>query len=193
MKNTQKQHKKFKKLAKKELNKELTEQEASDAENRLLELFKIFIEIDRKEKKLQAKLKDSPKGFPLSVNEVGKSCLVCSKYLDTQNSWYDVNGAKCLNCQRNLDNKVAPTIICKSPDVWFKDWQLKSDLGVHPTTAKRLRNEGKLIAREFTLKNDNVYFRAYLVEENKEFIKTVKWKSKYRTNPIMVDKDGPIF
>ena len=60
-------------------------------------------------------------------------------------------------------------------------------------TAKKLAREGKLKVRELKDENGEVYFRVYLVSENKEFLKTIKWKEKNRTNPIMADEKGIIF
>jgi len=60
-------------------------------------------------------------------------------------------------------------------------------------TAKKLAREGKLKVRELKDENGDTYFRVYLVRENKDFLKTVKWKERNRTNPIMVDNEGPIF
>jgi hypothetical protein len=98
-----------------------------------------------------------------------------------------------MDCQRNIDNGVIPGEICKDDSLWFKGWQLKSDLGIHPQTAKKLVRGGKLKVRELKDEDERTYFRVYLVRENKEFLKTVKWKGKNRTNPIMADKKGIIF
>jgi hypothetical protein len=66
-------------------------------------------------------------------------------------------------------------------------------LGIHPQTAKKLTREGKLKGRELKDKEGKIYFRVYLVNENKDFLKKVEWKKNNRTNPIMADQKGVIF
>lgn len=172
--------------------REWSDEEVREGADNLMRFFSIVFDIALEEQRRKEKLKKYPKGFHLE-GESAYSCRICSRYIQGEDTWYDRYGIKCMDCQRNLDKKVIPKKICKHDDLWFKDWQLQSDLGVHAMTAKKLRREGKLIARELKNIEGNVYFRVYMVEENRDFLKNVKWKKKNRTNPIMVDKEGAIF
>ncbi len=172
--------------------REWSDEEVREGADNLMRFFSIVFDIALEEQRRKEELKKHPKGFHLE-GESAYSCKICSRYIKGEDTWYDRYGIKCMDCQRNLDKKVIPKKICKNDNLWFKDWQLQSDLGVHAMTAKKLRREGKLIARELKDTEGNVYFRVYMVEENRDFLKNTKWKEKNRTNPIMVDDKGPIF
>jgi hypothetical protein len=183
---------KFKKTFEEMSKREWSDEEVREGADNLMRFFSIVFDIALEEQRRKEELKKHPKGFHLE-GESAYSCKICSRYIKGEDTWYDRYGIKCMDCQRNLDKKVIPKKICKNDNLWFKDWQLQSDLGVHAMTAKKLRREGKLIARELKDTEGNVYFRVYMVEENRDFLKNTKWKEKNRTNPIMVDDKGPIF
>ena len=71
---------------------------------------------------------------------------------------------------------------------------LAADPDVRETTSgKKLANFSIATDYRWKDKEGKTYFKVYLVNENTEFLKTVKWKEKNRTNPIMVDKKGLVF
>lgn len=183
---------KYKKILEKDSKREWTDDEVREASERLTQFAKLLIDIFLEEKRKEKKLEQFPDGYHLEDRDGYYNCRICYKGVRGKDTWYNEYGLKCMDCQRNINNRVIPGEICKDDSLWFKDWQLKSDLGIHPQTAKKLVREGKLKVRELKDTEGKTYFKVYLVSENKEFLKTVKWK-KNRTNPIMVDKKGVIF
>jgi len=183
----------FKKTFPKKSGEEWSDDEAREASERLTRFASLLIDIFLAEKKKEKKLEQFPNGYHLEDGDGYYNCRICYKGVRGKDTWYDKYGLKCMDCQRNIDNGVIPGEICKDDSLWFKSWQLHNDLGIHPQTAKKLVREGKLKVRELKNEEGKTYFRVYLVKENKEFLKTVEWKEKNRTNPIMVDKEGPIF
>jgi hypothetical protein len=184
---------KYKEILERDSKRKWSDDEVREASERLTRFASLLIDIFLEEKKKEKKLEEFPNGYHLEDRDGQYHCRICYRYIEGKDTWYDKYGLKCMDCQRNIDSGVIPGEICKDEDLWFKGWQLKSDLGIHPQTAKKLVREGKLKVRELKDEDDNTYFRVYLVSENKDFLKTVNWKEKDRTNPVMVDKEGPIF
>lgn len=183
----------YKKIFEKMSGREWSDDEVRESAERLTRFYSILFDIYKEEKLKEKKLEEFPNGYHLEDRDGQYHCRICYKSIEGKDTWYDKYGLKCIDCQRNIDNGVIPGEICKDDSLWFKDWQLKSDLGIHPQTAKKLVREGRLKVRELKDTEGKTYFKVYLVSENKEFLKTVKWKEKNRTNPIMVDKTGVIF
>lgn len=184
---------KYKEILERDSKRKWSDDEVREASERLTRFASLLIDIFLEEKRKEKKLEEFPDGYHLDDRDGQYNCRICSRYIEGKDTWYDKYGLKCMDCQRNIDNGVIPGETCKDDSLWLKGWQLKSDLGIHPQTAKKLVREGKLKVRELKDKEGKTYFRVYLVNENIEFLKTVKWKGKNRTNPIMVDKKGPIF
>lgn len=184
---------KYKEILGRDSKRKWSDDEVREASERLTQFASLLIDIFLEEKKKEKKLEEFPNGYHLEDRDGQYHCRICYRYIEGKDTWYDKYGIKCMDCQRNIDNGVIPGEICKDESLWFKGWQLKSDFGIHPQTAKKLVREGKLKVRELKDEEDNTYFRVYLVSENKEFLKTVTWKDKNRTNPVMVDKKGIIF
>ncbi len=184
---------KYKEILERDSKRKWSDDEVREAIERLTQFASLIIDIFLEEKKKERKLEEFSNGYHLDDREGQYHCNICYRYITGEETWYDKYGLKCMDCQRNIDNGTIPGKICKNEDLWFKNWQLKSDLGIHPMTAKKLVREGKLKVRNLIDTTGKPYFQVYLVSENKEFLKTVKWKKKNRTNPVMVDKEGPIF
>lgn len=183
----------FKELMKNEYGKERTDAEAREQGERLYALVEIIYEHAKRDHFRKKRLKKEPKGFHLDESEGVYHCIICYKSVSGPDTWWDKWGTKCMDCQRNIDTGVIPAEICRDDDLWFKDWQLKSDFGIHPMTAKKMRREGELVGRELKDEEGRVYFTVYLVEENREFLKGVTWKKERRMNPLYVDEKGPVF
>ena len=184
---------KYKEILERDSKRKWSDDEVRQASERLTQFATLLIDIFLEEKRKEKKLEEFPNGYHLEDRDGQYHCRICYRYIEGKDTWYDKYGLKCMDCQRNIDNGVIPGEICKDDSLWFKSWQLHNDLGIHPQTAKKLVREGKLKVRELKNEEGKTYFRVYLVKENKEFLKTVEWKEKNRTNPIMVDKEGPIF
>ena len=72
---------------------ELTDEEIK----RLAQFMDVLIEIDLKQKKLYARLKDKPKGFAMSGE--GRNCSLCGRHVWDDGGWFDKWGFKYLNCK----------------------------------------------------------------------------------------------
>lgn len=161
----------FKEIYKKEYGKDLSDAKAREYGERVLGLVEIFLEQARIEVRRKKRLEKEPEGFHLEEHEGPYNCRVCYRSVAGSDAWWDLNGVKCLDCQRNIKEGVIPAEICQNDDLWIKDWQLKSDYNLHPSTRGKLRREGFLKGRDLKTKDGTTYFTVYLVSENKEFLK----------------------
>ena len=168
----------FKKIYKKEYGKELSDKEAFESAQNLLNLGEVLYKVANEEYHRKQRLKKEPKGFHL---EAGKyyTCFICKETVPGETAWWDKYGTKCMNCQRNLDKKVIPKKLLKGKffsDNWYASWQIKDKFGIHPATARRLVREGKL--KSIQLKDDKgwIYYEIFPKTENIEYLKTLKQK-----------------
>lgn len=166
----------FKQIFKKEYNKELSDKEAYESAQNLLNFFEIIYGISKKEYLRKQRLKKEPKGFHL---ENGKfySCLICKQTTPGEQAWWDKYGTKCMNCQRNLNKKILPKRLLKGKfptDNWYVSWQLKDKFGIHPATLKKLVREGKLKSIKLKNKEGWIYHEIFPRDKNKEYLKTFK-------------------
>lgn len=167
----------FKDIYKKEYRVELPDDKARDYSERLTAFAKILIDQATIEHRRKKRLEKEPKGFCLDDNEGIYNCRVCHQYVSGKNAWWDLNGVKCLDCQRNIKEGVIPAEICQNDELWIKDWQLNYDYSIHSSTVRKLRREGLLHGRDLKRKDGAVYFTVYLVSENREFLKKYPKKS----------------
>lgn len=116
------------------------------------------------------RLEKESNGFCLNASEGTFSCRVCSTSVSGKNAWWDLNGIKCLDCQRNIRAGIIPAEICKHDEIWIKDWQLHSHYGVRPSTARKLRKQGLLQGRDLKKSYGVIYFTVYLINENQAFL-----------------------
>ena len=103
--------------------------------------------------------------------------------------WWDLNGIKCLDCQRNINESIIPAEICDNDKLWIKDWQFQSDYDIHPSTRRKLIRTGLLHGRDLKRDNGSIYYTVYLVNENLEFLKKYPKKRKENVEFIAVGKN----
>lgn len=136
---TKEQVEEFKKIAKETRGIELTDKEAWEQANNLVNFFKLLYECDMEERNWKRRLEKEPKGFPMK--DSGRNCCVCHVSTSPENSWYDKHGIKCLNCQRALDKKVIPVSITKYENrnkTWFTAYDLQSQLKNSPNDHEKV-------------------------------------------------------
>lgn len=179
----------FKDIFKKEYGKELSDSEARESAERLMGFMGILYDQAVIEARRTKRLEKEPEGFALKEHEGPYNCILCHQSISGSNAWWDLNGLKCLDCQRNIKEDVIPGEICTKDELWIKDWQLHSDFGVHPATRGKLKREGMLKGRELKNEKGQVYYTIYLVSENQEFLKKYPRKDK-KTRETIVGKDG---
>lgn len=164
---------KYKEIVKKETGEKISDAEATDQATRLVQFFEVLIEIDQKEQQRLKRLEKEPKGFHLDEHEGVYTCLVCHRQVSGQDTWWDKWGTKCLDCQRNIDEGVVPSEICKDRDLLIQSWDFRDKLGLHPSTVRKLRREGKIIGRDLLDPRGSVYKTIYLVGENRPIIESL--------------------
>jgi len=116
-------------------------------------------------------MEKEPEGFSLEEEDGIYNCVVCSRQASGSDAWWDLNGVKCLDCQRNIKKGVIPGEICQNDELVIKGWQLRSDYGLPWPTVQKLRREGLLKGRDLKTEDGATYFTVYLVSENKKFLK----------------------
>lgn len=157
----------FKVIYKDQKGKELTDAEASEAANNLVNFYKLLWDISQKEVQLKRRLKKEPDGFPVDNHY---SCRVCGISINPETGWYDRWGQKCKPCTKAVKDGTIPTFVCEHRDSYYSMWHLKDKFGVKTPTAKKLIKEGKLKARAILTESGNVHDYIFLKKENLELI-----------------------
>ncbi len=182
--------KEYKDIFEVKYKRKISDEEAREGAQNLTNLFEIFYQQFQTEQRRKAKLKDNPDGFLLDDHEGAYNCRVCNYPVSGKEAWWDLNGVKCLDCQRNIKEGVIPGEICQNDDLCIKEWQLQSDYSLHPSTRRKLIREGVLKARDLKREDGSTYYSVYLVSENKEFFKKYPQKPKMKFEWKTVDSKG---
>ena len=180
----------FKDIFKKEYGQDLTNAEAREQGERLVGLFEILFKQAQIEHSRKMRLKkEKVKGFFLDASEGPYNCGICKEVTLGNNIWWNIDGLRCRDCWRNIQEGVIPPLTYDSDDkIWIKEWQLQSDYSLHPATRGKLRREGLLRGRNLKRKDGSIYCTVYLVKENKEFFKKYPKKSKIKVKFKKADK-----
>lgn len=117
------------------------------------------------------RLEKEPRGFFLQVDEGPLNCMICKELTPGNKIWWDLNGIKCVDCQRNIEEGVVPAEICKDDKLWIREWQFQGDYSIHGSTRRKLEKEGVLKSRILKRQDGSEYCKVYLVAENQEFLK----------------------
>lgn len=91
----------FKEIWKNKFGKELTDAEAREYSTQIMGFAELLIEIAQTEARRKKRLEKEPEGFHLEENEGIYNCRICHKAVSGKNAWWDLNGVKCLDCQKN--------------------------------------------------------------------------------------------
>jgi DNA-directed RNA polymerase subunit RPC12/RpoP len=173
----------FKDIFKKEYGQELTDAEAREQGERLLGFFDILYKQALREHRRKLRLKkEKINGFFLEDELTSYyTCAICGDNYPGPEIWWNPQGLRCKDCWRNIQNKVIPSLTYDSDNkVWIKEWQLRSDFGIHPATRGKLRRQGLLNGRDLKREDGSIYCTVYLVKENQKFLKKYKRKPRMR-------------
>lgn len=137
------------------------------------------------------RLQKEPEGFFLEAGEGQLTCSICGEHYYGNEMWWNLDGTRCKDCWRNIKEGIIPSLTPRYDDKsnWFESWQIKSNHGVHPSSVRKLVKEGLLHSRDLKRKDGTVYYTAYLVSENQEFLKKYP-KKKSDIKMTIADKDG---
>jgi hypothetical protein len=126
------------------------------------------------------RLEKEPDGFLLNDGKQGYTCGVCRETISGDQTWWDLRGIRCLDCQRNLKAGIVPLEIFEKDygyTITLDSWDFRDEYGLHPATVRKLKKDGVLVGRDLKRSDGTIYHTIYLASENKEFMK------KYKKNP----------
>jgi hypothetical protein len=164
----------FKEMWKKEFGKDLSDAEAIEYSGQLTGFVEVLIEIAETNVRRKKRLEKEPEGFHLDEDEGSYGCRVCNRQVSGSSTWWDLNGVKCLDCQRNIKKGVIPGEICQNDDLVIKNWQLNSHYGLRWPTVQKLRREGALKGRDLKTTEGVIYHTVYIKNENKKLLKEIE-------------------
>lgn len=121
-----------------------------------------------KEKALEEKLKENPKGF--RREGTGYTCAICGGSTPEGDNWYDKWGVKCLVCQRAIDKGEIPASLAKNKDSWYRKYDFEHYFNVKGQTLNKWVKEGILIARTVSHYDEGVHTQVFLIKDNKDFL-----------------------
>jgi len=153
--------------------RELTDAGAQDLGQGLADFAELLLDASVKEIRRKKRLKKEPKGFHLDESEGIYSCRICGDSISGKQTWWNLNGVKCMNCQRAIDRRIIPKFVCKNRDSWLASWQLKSEYGINQSSIKKHIRLGKLRSKDILDESGNVHFQIFLLSENLNYLATL--------------------
>lgn len=179
--------KEFQEIHKKIYGKELSYEKAAETVQKLKNIYEIVFDFVLEDRKLEAKLKDSPKGFAI-MDGKNYNCCVCKIPIKDKELWYDKWGKKCLACQDAVDRNIIPGSICRKHDDWYTDWEFDMYFKIKTPTIKKLIRQNVLKVRIIP-KNG---FEIFLIKDNintlppKNILKHVSIPVKGNKNAVSI-------
>lgn len=156
--------KEFQDLYEKEYGKKLSREEAFEGANSLVNLFKVLLEIDNKDRQRKLRLKDEPKGFHVTGGPY--NCPICYAQISDDQTWYDKWGNKCLLCQKAIDKHIIPGSVCRKKDLWYSVHEMDYYYKMKAPTVRKFIREGKLKSRIIPSENGRTHFELLLIKDN---------------------------
>ena len=171
----------YKEIFKKEYGQDLTDAEAREQGQRLMNFVEILYDhaVIEHRRKLRLK-KEGIKGFYLDPTEGPYTCAICGENFTGDDIWWNSKGLRCRDCWQNIQKRVIPSLTYDNDNkIWIKEWQLQADYSLHPATRNKLRRQGLLNGRNLKRSDGSIYCTIYLVKENLEFF------NKYPKKPAI--------
>ncbi|OGN03346.1 MAG: hypothetical protein A2651_02585 [Candidatus Yanofskybacteria bacterium RIFCSPHIGHO2_01_FULL_42_12] len=157
----------FKEIYKDTKGEELTDAQASEAANNLVNFFSLLYKLEIKDRQRKERLKKEPDGFILPND--GYTCGICHQYNQGE-KWYHWYGIACTVCRKAVANGVIPAFVGQHRESWYSTWQLTDKFGIKSPTARKLVRQGQLKARVILTEDGKPYEYIYLKKENPELI-----------------------
>jgi len=146
----------------------------------VVQLARLMGEFKGVENVRKRRLQKEPDGFFLE-SDGSYMCGICREATPGDKTWWNLDGVRCADCQRNVKEGVIPSEIHKNDEIWIEDFQLRSEFNIHPSTVKKLERQGVLHGRDLKRENGSVYNTIYLIEENKEFLRNYPRNPRRKT------------
>lgn len=171
------------------------EKRAKYINNNLVQLARMSGEFDGIEASRKRRLEKEPEGFFLNDGKGPYSCGICGEHYYGKDIWWTLNGLWCRNCWNNIKAGVIPPLKHRydKNNIYFQDWQIESDFGIHPATRGKLKREGLLKGRELKDAEGKTYYTIYLVSENQEFLNKYPKKESNIQMTLSDNKGGKIY
>ena len=167
------------------------EKESKYGSSRFIGLAKMTAKFDAEEEQRKEHLKTEPDGFIFKPNGgKGYSCNLCYHSMAGNEAWWNLDGLVCLNCHKNIVDKVIPGYIIHETNTWFSDTDFDSVFGIHNSTGRKFARQGLLQGRHLKDENDKTYLTVFLNEENQEFIKGHPRIGERKKDMFFFDKYG---
>ncbi|MEK7612128.1 MAG: hypothetical protein AAB407_02190 [Patescibacteria group bacterium] len=177
--------KEFQEIYKKEHNKELSWDEASEAAHNLMNYAKLLVDLAEEDYHRQLKLKDNPKGFQL--DGVGYTCFICGCGTQAGGNWYDKYGIKCTICQNAINRKEVPPSLAKNKESWYSKYDLESRFNLKASTIRSWIKKGILKARTITRDGESMHVQLFLIRDNRDMLPPKKLTESHMVKEV---KDG---
>jgi hypothetical protein len=113
---TDKSLQKYKKMLERDTKRKWSDDETRDAVERVKQFCSIIIDMHKEQILKEMKLEEFPNGYHLEDREGQYHCRICYRYIQGKDTWYDKNGIKCMDCQKNIDDGTIPEEICNNED-----------------------------------------------------------------------------
>lgn len=112
------------------------------------------------------RLKSEPQGFALEDDGIHYNCAICHASISGDTGWWDLNGEKCLSCQKAVNSGIIPTSICGNRDSWYSTYELTKVYKVTHSTISSMTREGTLKSRKIKAVTGTTTFEIFIKNEN---------------------------
>lgn len=147
-------------------DKEFDWEKAYKCVDGLLDLSEMCLDQWKEEKRLERKLKETPKGFRM---EGAYHCAICGHHDFKEEHWYDQHGTKCLICQGVIDRGEIPPTVASDRDSWYSTSDIEHCFAVKAKVIRRWVKAGILKAHTIARNDGERFpFQLFLIEENKD-------------------------
>ncbi|CAN5128890.1 hypothetical protein BH11PAT4_BH11PAT4_1100 [soil metagenome] len=138
----------------------------------VVQLAKLFGQMEGVENRRKKRLEKEPKGFFLEDGTGGNyTCSICGRSTPGSRMWWNGDGQRCADCWSNIKEGVIPSDLShKNDKTWFQDSSISWTFDIHSATARKLQRQGILLGRELKLPEEKVYATIFLDKENLEFL-----------------------
>ncbi|HLC87769.1 MAG TPA: hypothetical protein VJG66_01790 [Patescibacteria group bacterium] len=94
------------------------------------------------------------------------NCLICHASISGETGWWDLNGVKCLACQKAIELGIIPSYVCRDRTSWYATYELVNKFKISPSVIGSMVREGKLKSRKIKAISGPTSFEIFLKQEN---------------------------
>lgn len=105
----------------------------------------------------------------MESNGVYDNCLICHAAISGETGWWDINGQKCLACQKAIELGIIPSYVCQDRKSWYATYEIVNQFKISPSVISTMIRDGKLKSRKIKALSGTTSFEIFLKIEN-EFL-----------------------